>query len=733
MGAASYVGRVGRLAVALGVGTAIATGHGVAFADDSPSSEGSTAAAAQTNEAGTAGSQIAAPKPDTEPKTTPSATEVEPSATETTTKTTTANTTNTVAPGVVVSAQTTTGTSASPTEKAEPTDTAEPTETAEPTKTAEPTEPAEPTKTATPKPTAEPDSTPTKNPSASTPAPTTKAVARTAASVDVPKAQDTALSRSATVAALAAATSPADADATIAAPSAARVAAVTVTPPAAPVAAPNPLAMVAGAVSNVVSSVLGWAFGPLAGAAAPSAPAQAPLAWTLLAFVRREIDDFVSSLGGGSATNVALAASQTTTSLALAAAAASNVPGFPLPGAQLSPSTQFVNWVTGDYYNTGNTALDWPDTLARFGVSGTDIGVMWDNGMVDDPSTPYNEHQILMAFGDTFGLRSVPGEDWRFNVLMRSADTDLTNGIDVPDGEFGNGNMFGGMPLWDVPPGRPYENYARRIINPEALPPGAAAGITLIPTAGISLPTPGTRFGVTQYINFMSVTNWGSPGQWTTNFSGIAYSTDNGENWSVAPTSIRYNDPWSGNANFQQGAFVRPGDGYVYSYGTPNGRQGAAYVSRVLEKDILDVSKYEYYSKGNPGGWFGWGATPAGWQRNNPAAATPVFGQDQGACGVANAGNQVSEMSVQYNKQLNKYVTLYGDQFNNIVMRTSDTPQGTWSAAKVLIGQQPGGIYAPMMHPWSPSTMGKGTDLYWNLSWWGEYNVSLMRTDLTKV
>ena len=47
-----------------------------------------------------------------------------------------------------------------------------------------------------------------------------------------------------------------------------------------------------------------------------------------------------------------------------------------------------------------------------------------------------------------------------------------------------------------------------------------------------------------------------------------------------------------------------------------------------------------------------------------------------GACGVANAGNQVSEMSVQYNKSLKKYVTLYGDQFNNIVMRTSDTPQG---------------------------------------------------------
>jgi hypothetical protein len=90
-------------------------------------------------------------------------------------------------------------------------------------------------------------------------------------------------------------------------------------------------------------------------------------------------------------------------------------------------------------------------------------------------------------------------------------------------------------------------------------------------------------------------------------------------------------------------------------------------------------------------------------------------------------------MSVQYNKQLKKYVVLYGDQNNNIVMRTSDTPQGTWSAAKVVMAQQNGGIYAPMTQPWSPSTMGTGTDLYWNLSLWSQYNVMLMRTDLSKV
>jgi hypothetical protein len=129
-------------------------------------------------------------------------------------------------------------------------------------------------------------------------------------------------------------------------------------------------------------------------------------------------------------------------------------------------------------------------------------------------------------------------------------------------------------------------------------------------------------------------------------------------------------------------------DGHVYMYGTPNGRQGAAYVSRVLPQDILDTSKYEYYSKGTNGLF---SSTPAGWYKNDPGKATPVFGKDGGACGVAKPGNTVSGMSVQYNKELN------------------------------------------MMHPWSSSTMGTGTDLYWNLSLWSEHDVMLMRTDRTEV
>lgn len=76
---------------------------------------------------------------------------------------------------------------------------------------------------------------------------------------------------------------------------------------------------------------------------------------------------------------------------------------------------------------------------------------------------------------------------------------------------------------------------------------------------------------------------------------------------------------------------MRPGDGYVYSYGTPNGRQGQAYISRVAEADILNVTKYEYYSKGSKGGIFGIGAYKAGWYRNDPSKATLIFGKESGA------------------------------------------------------------------------------------------------------
>ena len=84
-------------------------------------------------------------------------------------------------------------------------------------------------------------------------------------------------------------------------------------------------------------------------------------------------------------------------------------------------------------------------------------------------------------------------------------------------------------------------------------------------------------------MSFMSIRSWDSPGQWSTNFSAIAVSPDNGEHWGVYPQSVRPASPDAtprvpyvpGGEKFQVGAFLKPGDGYLYSYGTPSGRERA--------------------------------------------------------------------------------------------------------------------------------------------------------------
>ena len=735
MGTASYIGRVGGLAVALGIGTAVATGYGMANAEtgDEPTPDPpDTGQSIDTSSTPTSG-----PAEGTTTSTDSVVTQTEPTVNESQEFGEPATTSNTTIAtgGVTVSAQTNTGSSAPDVEGIGTPGNGEP----EPgTAPIDPVVVETPALTQTaPEPTPElrsggtgegnsgfshtSGSTSTQPPSLSSGPPQAVTPGLAAGTADSLLDPAVAVQEPAKVALFADALSLASSGT----PSYALEGATRSTQ--APLA-PAPPQDLLTAVVGVVSNVFNWVFNALAGNA-PAAPAQPPLIWGLLAFARREFENFFSALAGRSNTPAMLSAPTSLSTFALLAEPIPT-PLSPFGKTQVSPSTEFKGWVTGPYAypNPSNPFEQDPllaNTASRFTVGGTDLGIMWDNGIVDNPATPFKEqNQVLIAVGDTFANSGMQG-DWRANTIFRSSDVNLADGMQIPDGEWKNGNMFGGAPLG--PEG--YPTRARQVIFPEGLP----AGITLIPTAGISVPAPGSKYGAIQYVSFMSVTQWGAPGSWTTNYSAIAWSDDNGETFHVAPQTVRYNQFWTGNQNFQQSAFVRPGDGYVYTYGTPNGRKGAAYLARVPEKEILNLSQYEYYNKGSAGGWFGWGATPAGWHKNNPGAATPVFGVDQGACGVANPGNQVSEMSVQYNPKLKKYVVLYGDQFNNIVMRTSDTPQGSWSSAKVLMPQQNGGIYAPMMHPWSPWLQGTGNDMYWNLSHWSSYNIALMKTDMTKV
>ena len=232
------------------------------------------------------------------------------------------------------------------------------------------------------------------------------------------------------------------------------------------------------------------------------------------------------------------------------------------------------------------------------------------------------------------------------------------------------------------------------------------------------------------------------PGQWDTNYSGMAFSTDNGENWTVMPHMNRqitervppYHDsPQPDNKWFdaQMSSFVHgEDDDYLYEYLTPSGRQGAAILARVDLSDapsaedldeiptdqniatvedehregILELDDYEYFAGD---GWTD--------RIEDADAVLP---------------RQVSELSVMYNDYLGKYMSMYTSGIDPIVVRTADSPEGPWSDATTLIGPTVlPGTYGGYMHPWGVDS----NNLYYLVTTWNSYNVFLVRTELDGV
>ncbi|SLH93392.1 conserved secreted protein [Mycobacteroides abscessus subsp. abscessus] len=63
-----------------------------------------------------------------------------------------------------------------------------------------------------------------------------------------------------------------------------------------------------------------------------------------------------------------------------------------------------------------------------------------------------------------------------------------------------------------------------------------------------------------------------------------------------------------------------------------------------------------------------------------------------------------------------------------IVVREATTPQGAWSAPTptVSVLDYPE-LYGGFIHPWS-----SGSDLYFNITTWSDYNVYLMHAELAE-
>ncbi|MDX8446064.1 DUF4185 domain-containing protein [Mesorhizobium captivum] len=313
--------------------------------------------------------------------------------------------------------------------------------------------------------------------------------------------------------------------------------------------------------------------------------------------------------------------------------------------------TEMMNQVTGK--NSRN------DTAARWGVYGTDLGHMF-----------WHRDRLYMVFGDTFGAGGFGGKNWRSNVMARIADPDPRHGFPFE-------SMITG------PDGAAKELIRSRKIDGDEK--------TVIPTQGISL---GGRI----YLHYMSVRHWGlTGGNWTVGHSGLAYSDDDGQTW-AAPAGAT----WREACGFEQVAFIMAKDGFLYSFGIPEGRFGGVRLRRVGREHILTPDAYEY-----------WDGTK--WEADPKTAAVVV---------PAPAG----ELSVAWSEPHHRWLMMYLDETRRaVVLRTATTLTGPWSdAQEVVTADQYPGLYAPYI---VPGTEIDG-DLYYTMSQWGPYNVFLMHTSL---
>lgn len=363
-------------------------------------------------------------------------------------------------------------------------------------------------------------------------------------------------------------------------------------------------------------------------------------------------------------------------------------------GSPVAPSTPAAPWHNGAagyipmlegrtttvQLLTGPTSPN--NTVERFGITGTDLGILWENGGAG------GKDQVHMALGDTMGDCSVDGDEWRSNILFRSSDRVLSDGMSIDDA--------------------PMEDGLAKAILPRSGLPGET---TVIPTAGVAV-------GTTQYLRYMSVAAWGEPGEWTTNYSALAKSEDNGDTWApVTGTARRGTAPmitpgdvgteFTEHAAGQMSAFVKD-DGHVYEYLTPSGRNGSAILARVPETLIEDMDAYLF--------WDG-----EDWVAEQDAAVVVLDGK-------------VSELSVTWSPRLNMFVALYTDADNDVVMRQAPSPEGPWSGRDILLSYEHlPTLYGAFAHPWSPALTSNGDDLYFTLSTWDAYNVFLMKTDVREL
>lgn len=251
--------------------------------------------------------------------------------------------------------------------------------------------------------------------------------------------------------------------------------------------------------------------------------------------------------------------------------------------------------------------------------------------------------KVFMMLGDSFSGNGTHTTDWRSNVLSIIRDDTPQDGLDIAE-------VF-------------TDEYG--IMKEQITAKHDAQEITCIPSHGVYIDG-------TLYYHFISVHYWGVNGHWDCNHAGMAWSEDEGKTWN------RIEDFFPAQSNFMYTSMLRQ-DGYVYVFGIPSGKYGCLRLARVPEEEILNRSAYTFYAGLD--------------EKDNPVWST----EEKDAAVIVD--DQVSEFSVVYNAELDRYLLGYLNQYSvSMVLRDSPTLWGEWSNPVILTDiQSQDFMYGPYM------------------------------------
>jgi len=286
---------------------------------------------------------------------------------------------------------------------------------------------------------------------------------------------------------------------------------------------------------------------------------------------------------------------------------------------------------------------------------------------------------VAYLAGDSFAGDMPGSPDWRSPVGFKSNTNPLTNKIVFQSAYNTNASNFAADMFYNQKSANEYNAWGQEF--------------TVIPNDGVYI----TSKNMT-VVSYMSVNRWRNakndnlnniPGDWRTNYAGLAYSTD-GQNFTRLPVGGN-NAVWSNAENnssaFQmQSMYYNSTDDYVYMISVKSGRQsGPMYLQRVRAGNILYRSAWQgYYKDGNT------------WKWGKPDQCTSLFSNKMfGEPSLRKLADGTWVMSY----LTNSIGILSGGPFG-IVTRTAPDVTGPWSAEKVQLTQwNVPRLYGGFIHP----------------------------------